>query len=377
MPWTVQHLVLPDGSDSWTVLDPAFDVVAPAERFLAHLSVIDRSPGTVRSYAYDLRDYFAFLDQAGVSWRTVRLEDLGRFVGWLRKSPAERSGGVGRLPAASEQCAPSTINRKLSAVGSFHQFHQRHGVHCDFLRTAGQSGGRGSWRPFLAHLGRSTRPRREVRLRTQKKTPRVLSSEQVAAVLAACEHQRDRFLFALLVGTGLRIGEALGLRHEDIDAPNCVIRVRSRENANAARAKSGERDIPIDPGLVRIFADYLFDEYGALDCDYVFVNLWAPPIGQPMTYVAVMDLVRRLRGRTGFHFTPHQFRHTYATELLRRDVPSEVVQKLLGHASVSTTIDIYSHLEIHHIRAALISTGWLPPVEPQPDPAKTSGSDVL
>ncbi|WP_227471734.1 site-specific integrase [Paenarthrobacter sp. YJN-5] len=56
------------------------------------LSVIDRSPETVRSYAFDLRDYFAFLDQAGVSWRSVRLEDLGRFVGWLRKSPSSGSG---------------------------------------------------------------------------------------------------------------------------------------------------------------------------------------------------------------------------------------------------------------------------------------------
>lgn len=281
---------------------------------------------------------------------------------------------MARLSAASEQCGPSTINRKLSAVGSFHQFHQRHGVDCDFLRTTGQAGNPSSWRPFLAHLGRSTRRSREVRLRTQKKTPRVLSNEQVAAVLAACEHQRDRFLFALLVGTGMRIGEALGLRHEDIDAPNCVIRVRSRVNANAARVKSGERDVPIDPGLVRIFADYLFDEYGSLDCDYVFVNLWAAPMGQPMTYAAVMDLVRRLRRRTGFHFTPHQFRHTYATELLRRDVPSEVVQKLLGHASVSTTIDIYSHLEIHHIRAALVSTGWLPPAEQQQGSVRAPGS---
>ncbi|QOT19783.1 site-specific integrase (plasmid) [Paenarthrobacter sp. YJN-5] len=46
----------------------------------------------MRSYAFDLRDYFAFLDQAGVSWRSVRLEDLGRFVGWLRKSPSSGSG---------------------------------------------------------------------------------------------------------------------------------------------------------------------------------------------------------------------------------------------------------------------------------------------
>lgn len=364
MPWTVQQVVLPDGSGSWTVVDPRFEVVAPVDRFLAHLSVIDRSPETVRSYAFDLRDYFAFLDQVGVSWRSVRLEDLGRFVGLLRKSPLERAGRVARLPAALEHCGPVTINRKLSAVSSFHQFHQRHGVACHFLSTTVQSYGRGSWRPFLAHLGRTVRPRAELRLRAPKKAPRVLSSDQVAAILDACEHQRDRFLFALLAGTGLRIGEVLGLRHEDIDAPDCVIRVRARDNVNAARAKSGDRDVPVAPELVRIFVDYLFDEYGALDCDYVFVNLWAPPEGRPMTYAAVMDLVRRVRRRTGFHFTPHQFRHTYATELLRREVPSEVVQKLLGHASVSTTIDTYSHLEIRHVREALVSTGWLASSDP-------------
>jgi integrase len=167
-------------------------------------------------------------------------------------------------------------------------------------------------------------------------------------------------LFALLAGSGMRIGEALGLRHEDIDSAECIVRVRSRQNANNARAKTGDRDIPVQPGLVRMFADYLFDEYGTLDCDYVFVNLWSEPVGRPMTYQAVLDLVSRLRARTGFHFTPHQFRHTYATDLLRRNVPSEVVQKLLGHSSVATTIDTYSHLDIRHVRKALASAGWLP-----------------
>lgn len=80
----------------------------------------------------------------------------------------------------------------------------------------------------------------------------------------------------------------------------------------------------------------------------------------PLGYWNVMDLVARLRDRTDVMFTPHLFRHTYATDLLHRDVPSEVVQKPRGHASVSTTIDTYAHLEIEHIRAALRAAGWLP-----------------
>src|SRR5947209_6928784 len=107
----------------------------------------------------------------------------------------------------------------------------------------------------------------------------------------------------------MRIGEALGLRHEDIDSAGRVVSVRPRRNANRARAKTGARDIPVSPGLVRLYADYLFAEYGTLDCDYVFVNFWADPIGAPMTYPSVIDMVARLRVRTGIDFTPHQFRH--------------------------------------------------------------------
>jgi integrase/recombinase XerD len=58
-------------------------------------------------------------------------------------------------------------------------------------------------------------------------------------------------------------------------------------------------------------------------------------------------------------FTPHELRHTYATDLLRRGVPVGVVQKLLGHASISTTIDTYSHLDIEDARRALVAAGVL------------------
>lgn len=359
MPWSVQRVIQPDGEGSWTVTDPSYDVVAPIDRFLAHLGAVDRSPGTVRSYAFDLRDFFTFLEHSQLRWRDVQLEDFGRFANWLRLAPVERSGQLRSLTGRAEHCSATTINRKLSAVGSFYRFHQQHGAAFDFMPLSGRRGG-GPWKPLLAHLGGSAKPGKELNRRRPSRIPRTLSAERVSAVLGACDHLRDRLLFTLLAGSGMRIGEALGLRHEDIDSAECIVRVRARQNANNARAKTGDRDIPVQPGLVRLFADYLFDEYGTLDCDYVFVNLWAEPVGRPMTYQAALDLVSRLRVRTGFHFTPHQFRHTYATDLLRRNVPSEVVQKLLGHSSVATTIDTYSHLDIRHVRKALASAGWLP-----------------
>ena len=76
---------------------------------------------------------------------------------------------------------------------------------------------------------------------------------------------RDRFLFTLLVETGLRIGEALGLRHNDIDVAARVVTVSTRVNLNGARTKSGSRQIPVSASLIRLYSDYLYAEYGDLD----------------------------------------------------------------------------------------------------------------
>jgi len=149
------------------------------------------------------------------------------------------------------------------------------------------------------------------------------------------------------------------LRHSDIDAPARLVSVVSRVNANRARAKGGGRQVPVSVAVIRLYADYLHGEYGELDSDYVFVNLWSGPIGGQLTYASVYDLVCRLRERTGIMFGPHTFRHSYATELLRRKVPIEVVQHLLGHASIATTSDAYAHLKVEDTRRALVAAGWL------------------
>jgi integrase/recombinase XerD len=350
---------MPSGTESSTVLVGGI-VVDPVDRFLAHLAAIDRSPNTVRAYAHDLRDYFQFLDRRGLRWDQVALEDLGRFVSWLRLPEEARDGRVAMLPWVEANVSAATVNRKLSALASFYEFHHRHGVALGELLTRWRPGRRGgSWQPFLAHLGSRPERHRVIALRAERRRPRELSQADMTTLIESCDRLRDGFLLSLLKDTGLRIGEALGLRHEDLDARRRLVAVRPRENVNRARAKTWSREVPADATLFRFYSDYLHEEYGTLDCDYVFVNLWGSPVGAPMSYAGVDRLVRRLRERTGIVFSPHLFRHSYATGLLRRGVAAEIVQHLLGHAHISTTIDTYSHLGVEDACNALVAAGIL------------------
>src|SRR5215475_12759152 len=96
----VQRVHSPVSSlESWTVLGDDDVPVGPIERYLAYLTDIERSPNTVKAYAHDLKDWFAFLAGRGLDWREVRLEDIGEFVAWLRLSPMARDGKVVVLPS--------------------------------------------------------------------------------------------------------------------------------------------------------------------------------------------------------------------------------------------------------------------------------------
>src|SRR6266702_1312758 len=296
----VHPVVIPgSGTRSWTVLGDDDVPVVPVDRFLAYLTGIGRSPNTVKAYAHDMKDLWQFLGFRGLDWREARLEDIAEFVVWLQLPAAGRAGEVAVLPSSVPEVSVTTVNRKLAAVSSFYAHQARNG-----------------------------------------------------------ERLRDRFFFALMHETGCRAGEVLGLRHEDIAAAECEITVMPRENANGARAKSGIRTVPVGPELIRLYADYLHEEYGGLDSDYVFVNIWAEPKGQAWSYQAAYDLVLRLRARTGLDFDPHWLRHGAATRWLRDGVSIEVVSKLLGHSSVTTTSATYGHLTVEDARAALEKAGW-------------------
>jgi site-specific recombinase XerD len=362
----VQRVLMPGTEfESWTVLGDDHMPLEPTERFLSYLMSVEKSPNTVKAYAHDLKDWLTYLDRHGVDWRSARLEDVAGFVAWLRMPPQARDGRVTVLPTvqlycSAEQREPQVVSSDVVLRGStpvMVSICRLYWSLCSRLAATGarprrinrscttrssvtaNGAGRSSWRP--------PRP-----------LPKVLTVQQVQSILDAGEHLRDRLLFALMLNAGVRVGEALGLRHEDFAIAEKTVTVTPRHNDNRARAKARSRTIPVGRELMRVYADYLNREYGALDSDYVFVNLWSAPLGRPWSYSAVYDLVKRLRLRTGIAFRPHLFRHSYATWLLRRGAGMDSVKELLGHASITTTIDACSHLTVEDARQALEEAGW-------------------
>jgi len=352
----VQRVVMPDETESWTVLDDVGELVTAIEAYLAHLHALNRSPTTVRTYATSLKLWFEFLHQARLGWDEARAEHVSRFVAWLR-APADN---VVVLDGGSARRSVATVNKHLAALFSFYDYHARNGVTLAQALITWRRSNRGGYQSFLHHVN-AGRPvvTRPLRLRQPRRLPRTLSAEEVGALVEACEHLRDRFLLVLLAETGMRIGQALGLRHGDVISHRRELRIVAREdNANGARAKTLETTtIPVSPGLTRLYSAYMFDEYGDLDSDYVFVNLFAEPYGAPLRYQAVYQLVRRLRARTGVEFTPHMLRHTHATDLLRRGVGLDVVATLLTHRSSTTTSQTYVHLDVADLRSELVRSG--------------------
>jgi len=134
----VQRVVAPvSGAVSWTVVDEHFDPVGPAEADLAHLDAIERSPNTVRAYASSLRLWFEHLARRGVAWDGMVLDDVGRFVSWLR-APAE---GVIVIDAGAAGRAVATVNRHLAAVFGLYDLHARRGVRVAAELVAWRRGG--------------------------------------------------------------------------------------------------------------------------------------------------------------------------------------------------------------------------------------------
>jgi integrase/recombinase XerD len=355
-------VVPPAGAASWTVIGGDRRPVAPVEAFLRWLTDIERSPNTVRAYAGDLRQFWEFLQLRGYDWSDLGLEELGDFSAWLR-SPAENvvvlAGGDGARQAA-------TVNRKLAAVAAFYDFHYRQSAVpvAERLGAPAHRSGRGSFKPMLQGFAPLRRRGRPGRLPERRRLPQVLSLSQVEAILRAQRRLRDRLLFALLFQTGMRIGQALGLRHEDVVTWENRIEIVCRDdNANGARAKGGEGSVPVSVALMRLYAEYMHVEYCSLDSDYVFVNLWGGRVGRPLTYATVNDLVLATRRTVGFHFTPHFFRHTYATLNRRAGVPLEVISQLITHRSVQTTQQTYTHLDVEDLRDELRRAGALGVVE--------------
>lgn len=333
---------------AWLVIGDDYLPIEPIQDFLEYYRNIDRSPNTIRSYAYHLKLYWEYLEVKGLNWAAVKVPDLADFMFWLR---VPMPNDVASMMSQESQRSEASINGILTAVCMFYDFHEKTGQvpHIPLYRSKVMPGKR--YKGFLHHItkGKAVKTRL-LKLKVPKRAPKTIEEGQIQVLIDACTRRRDKFLLCLLYETGMRIGQALGLRHEDIESMDNIVRIVPRsDNANGARAKTMETyDLHVTKELMGLYTEYVLEEVleilGEAPSDFVFVNLWDGVKGNPMHYNNVMDLFRRLKRKTGIAIHPHMLRHTHATELIRQGMAMAYVQKRLGHQSIQTTIDTYVHV---------------------------------
>jgi site-specific recombinase XerD len=164
---------------------------------------------------------------------------------------------------------------------------------------------------------------------TPRKLAPVLSMDEVERVLGALEYAKYRVLFTTMYATGLRITEVCHLKTSDIDAQRGVIHVRHAKGRK-------ERLVMLPARLLKILRAYWVQERPAKPWLFVSTHDPSKPIVVNTTRKAFAHatLVAGLTKKA----TPHALRHSFATHLLEGGTDLRVIQVLLGHDSVSSTI---------------------------------------
>lgn len=287
----------------------------PLTDFLTHLTLArGLSLNTVAAYRRDLQAFAVFLADKGVDdFSAVDAQVIGQFI-------------VGVHQTGGAPPKPSTAARRLSALKSFY----RHWM----------------------SIGRiDSNPARAVRSpKKPRRLPSFLSVGEVQRLLSAPEGRslaalRDRAIVWTLYAAGLRISELANLGFSDIDFDEAFLRVHGKGRK--------ERVTPIGNQALGSLRDYIraqsYQRASGGDESRVFRNAR----GRPLTRAGLWHIVQRLARKAGItkHISPHTFRHTFATHLLRGGADLRAVQAMLGHESIATT-QIYTHLN----RAALRET---------------------
>lgn len=271
------------------------------------------SSHTVEAYGRDLERYVKALEEKGVT----EPDDVTRP---LIEEHLEH--------LAEEGYAPSSVERALSAIKSFHRF---------MLQEEISSVSPAAALPL---------PKKAERL------PDVLSVRQALALLdqpfpKTAAGQRDRAIIEVLYGCGLRVSELTGLDIGAVSLEDEVVRVIGKG--------SKERLVPLMGSAHKALAEYLSDWRGELVSSRsgaaVFLNVRGGRISRQSVF-AIVERAGRVVGIDGLH--PHTLRHSFATHMLQGGADIRIVQELLGHSSIQTT-QLYTHLDRSHLRMAYLS----------------------
>lgn len=283
------------------------------DAFIYHLRMErNLSEQTVEAYRRDLRAYFLFAQREGLTPESR--ETVVTYLG------AERKAGR----------ASATVARRLSALKAYFTFLEREGdLSGEVLDDV--------------HVAR-----KDYRL------PGVLTVEQVTALIESVSVQdplglRDRAMFEVLYGAGLRVSELTALRIEDYwtDPP------RLRCLGKGGR----ERFVPLGRFAVSALAGYLDRGRpvlaGGRSHRFLFVNRR----GGRLSRQGFWKILKRHAAAVGLaaETHPHVLRHSFATHLLEHGADLRAVQELLGHQDISTT-QIYTHVDRRRIRPVYDAT---------------------
>jgi integrase/recombinase XerC len=274
--------------------------------FLRFLTQQNRSAYTRRNYGAAVGRWFRFLEESG---REDSFGDVEVLEAFLRR----RRTQIGRR----------TFGNELSALKTFFRFLKKKGLRSDSLASL-------------------------VTPKFDKKLPAFFTHDQIEKLLGAPDllwaegrmseefWLRDKAILELLYGSGIRVGELVGLRWKDVAWEEGCIRV-------VGKGGRGRLSPLGDPGMAALRNLRRRQS----DDSPPFRNLR----GRGLSARAVQLLLKKYLAYTGLPLTgtPHSFRHTYATHLLDADADLRTVQELLGHKNLSTT-QIYTHVSISRLQ---------------------------
>jgi site-specific recombinase XerD len=324
-------------------LDPVWQ--AALELLESDLRTRDAAVKTLRAYRVDVCQFARWATARGLTPQTVTVKAVRRYIASLSERHA----------------APATSARKLAALRALFASQREHGRSAenpaDLVAT----------------------PRRATPL------PKVLKASDVAGLLDSIPaspaanplEQRDRALFELAYGCGLRAQELVSLTLEDIDHDGEQLRVEGKgrktrflpigEQAGAAlrRYLQNGRHKLLDPGLFdagaggerALFLSKSGRPLGTGDVRRrlrVWVNRVGLPSAFPSSAFPSSALPSSAFPSSAMHsggVSPHALRHSFATHLLDGGADLRAIQELLGHCSLSTT-QVYTRVESARLRSA-------------------------
>jgi site-specific recombinase XerD len=291
--------------------------IATVNRFLQALRLRGLSIMTMRAYAYDLVILYRWLRVYEKQLEQLVTADLLVFVASQREARAE---------AAS-------INRRLTTTRLLYRFctDRELPTGIEVSLPAGHYKGPGRDHCLGLH-SLHRRAARQLRVKVSRKLIEPLSPELVRSFLRSLTRYRDLAIVHLMLLCGLRSCEVLSLELKDVVFAEARLRVLGKGRR--------ERVLPLPELLTRVVRQYLdFERPRCCSGSRLFVVLQGKQRGEPMTAAGLRSLFRhRRRRRTLSPANPHRFRHTFGTDMARAGVRLPVLQRLMGHADMKTTL---------------------------------------